>query len=234
MAADLTNLPVVYVDRNDNSAKLAAYYVDEISHSLNAAVPSAFSIGELLIAAKRDLPHGDFLKMVNRELPFGPRTAQNLMRIASDRRLRSIASLLPPKWTILHQLSCLSDEEFAAKFEAGIIRPTMRRSDAARPKAAAGRDVRKRQPLLQLARADGPRRSRGIPPVGETARKVVLTPGDVRHGGKPTFKTSRQVQREIRLSEPGRVVPLWALRLTDRRGRPRAQLCFAAPQPPKR
>ena len=76
MIAEVTNLPVVYIDRNDNAAKLTEYYVFEIAHSLNAAVPSAFSTGELLIAAKRDLAHGDFVKMVKRALPFGPRTAQ--------------------------------------------------------------------------------------------------------------------------------------------------------------
>jgi hypothetical protein len=48
---------------------------------------SVIDTGRLLVEAKAPLPHGEFLAMVERDLPFGPRTAQMLMTVASDDKL---------------------------------------------------------------------------------------------------------------------------------------------------
>jgi hypothetical protein len=60
-----------------------------------------FRIGYDLIEAKvgeNRLPHGQFIAMVENDLPFGRRTAQRLMAIARDVRLskREMFRVLPP------------------------------------------------------------------------------------------------------------------------------------------
>ena len=38
-------------------------------------------VGSLLIESKESLDHGDFLKLIEKELPFSPRTSQMLSEI---------------------------------------------------------------------------------------------------------------------------------------------------------
>jgi hypothetical protein len=63
------------------------------------------------------LPRGEFLAMVASELPFGDRTARRLMAIARDPRIsnRTHASLLPPSWMTLFELTKLDDAQFQAR-----------------------------------------------------------------------------------------------------------------------
>jgi hypothetical protein len=78
-----------------------------------AATLSGFvETGRLLIAAKKDLDHGEFLAMVEKDLPFGPRMAQKLMRVASDPRIRIGDSQLPRSVTLLYEISRLDDLSF--------------------------------------------------------------------------------------------------------------------------
>jgi Protein of unknown function (DUF3102) len=99
-------------------------------------VAAIFKVGELLSEAKTALPHGGFQSMVRSDLAFTPRTAQMLMKIASDARLRrrSIVSLLPRHWATLHEITRLSDVALDAKVKDGTIRPTMRRKELVVPK----------------------------------------------------------------------------------------------------
>lgn len=69
-----------------------------------------FEIGRLLCKAKRDLPHGEFINMIERELPFGRRYANMLMCVANDRRLGEHASHLPASGATLYELTKLDDE----------------------------------------------------------------------------------------------------------------------------
>ena len=46
-----------------------------------------------------------------------------LMSVASDRRLLKHASILPPSWMTLHELSRLTDEQFDGLLADGVIRP---------------------------------------------------------------------------------------------------------------
>jgi len=65
--------------------------------------------GRLLLAAKDELPHGEFLAMVESDLPFGASTAQMLMKIARDPRLTNTdhGQHLPPSWRTLYELTKL-------------------------------------------------------------------------------------------------------------------------------
>ena len=63
--------------------------------------------GPCLNVAKTELAHGEFLAMIERELPFGPSTAQRLMMIAEDARLTNAAhaQFLPSSWMTLYELT---------------------------------------------------------------------------------------------------------------------------------
>jgi hypothetical protein len=103
----------------------------KITKAWHKSIASIFECGDLLTEAKAKLKHGEFQKMIEHSLPFKPRTAEMLMRIAADKRLTNPkhASLLPPSWYVLYRLSTLSDEDFEAAIVDGTINPEMRRDD---------------------------------------------------------------------------------------------------------
>jgi hypothetical protein len=107
-------------------------WADRITTAWRKTIEAIFAVGDLLLEAKVDLPHGSFEKMCRFSLPFGERTAQYLMLIAQDKRLRNPkhASLLPHHWTTLNALHDLTDVEFDAAIERGKINPEMTRADA--------------------------------------------------------------------------------------------------------
>jgi hypothetical protein len=75
------------------------------------SVTGILETAQLLIEAKAALPHGAFTKMIDEELPFGPDTAQKLMKIGKHKRLTNTAMLrvLPPSYAVLHELTKLDD-----------------------------------------------------------------------------------------------------------------------------
>ena len=99
-----------------------ARWARQISAAWRASIEAIFECGRLLIAAKDALDHGEFTKMVERDLPFGKRTAQRLMAIARDTRLTNPthASLLPQSWMTLYELTRLSDDYFATAIADGL------------------------------------------------------------------------------------------------------------------
>lgn len=102
----------------------------QISACWRKSFDSIIEVGQLLSIAKNKLPHGDFGAMIQADLPFGARTAQMLMKIAADPRITNArhASLLPPNYSDLYDLTKLSDEQFEARVEDGTIRPDMGRN----------------------------------------------------------------------------------------------------------
>lgn len=70
-----------------------------IREAWQKSVSGIIETGSLIIKAKAALPHGGFEKMVAERLPFSTQTAQRLMRIAGDARLKAAhVRLLPPSW----------------------------------------------------------------------------------------------------------------------------------------
>ncbi len=94
-----------------------------------ASVEAILEVGRLLADAKKALPHGEFGKMIEGGLPFTSRTAQRLMAIAADPKISNAAhvSHLPPAWGTLYELTKLTEEQFAAAIDEGLIRPDMER-----------------------------------------------------------------------------------------------------------
>jgi hypothetical protein len=95
------------------------------------AVKGIIEMGQHLLAAKKKLPHGAFLHMVENELPCDERMAQRLMTVGRDRRLRnpSYVTHLPARLMTLHDLSKLTDEQFEHAIVTGAIKPDMQRRD---------------------------------------------------------------------------------------------------------
>jgi hypothetical protein len=106
-------------------------WAKRIGAAWQKSLDGIFEAGRLLIDAKADLTHGGFTPMIESDLPFGERTAQMLMKIASDPRIADPkhASLLPPHWATLHALTLLPDAEFKRAIEQKIINPEMARKD---------------------------------------------------------------------------------------------------------
>lgn len=122
-------------------------WTSKILRAWASTIEGFFEVGRLLSKAKSDLGHGEFLAMVERDLPFGPRMAQMLMAVAADPRLNANpGSLLPPSITTLYLLSRLDDLSFKRALARGDIHPEMDRR-------AAGSLLHKTQRLLSHRRA---------------------------------------------------------------------------------
>lgn len=102
-----------------------------IQTSWRSGVESIIETGRRLIEAKRVLPHGEFGKMIEGDLPFSRKTSFKLMAIATDKRLTndSHVSHLPPSWGTLYELTMLSDDDFDERIANGSIHPDMTRSE---------------------------------------------------------------------------------------------------------
>jgi hypothetical protein len=108
-----------------------AYFAAQITAEWRKSLQAILGGGRKLIVAKDKLDHGEFAKMAEHDLPFGLRTAQRLMAIARDKRLTKAthASLLPSCWTALYALTSLSDSDFDAAIDDGLITPDISRDD---------------------------------------------------------------------------------------------------------
>jgi hypothetical protein len=93
----------------------------QIIDAWRQSIEGIFRTGDLLIDAKAELVHGEFIKMVRLQLPFRERTAQRLMKISADQRLRKASGQthLPPEIPILYGLTRLCDAAFDQAIAAG-------------------------------------------------------------------------------------------------------------------
>jgi Protein of unknown function (DUF3102) len=73
--------------------KTRAQWANEIIAAHKASIEGIFKMGRTLIAARRALNHGEFEKMIQRDLLFDASTAQRLMKIARHQRLRNAAGV---------------------------------------------------------------------------------------------------------------------------------------------
>ena len=110
----------------------ATKYAQRITACQRKSVDSIIECGQLLIAAKDELKHGEFLKMIENNLPFKRSTAQALMKIAADRRItkNQHAGCLPAHWSTLAKLTQLPDAAFEARIADGTIHPDLERRPA--------------------------------------------------------------------------------------------------------
>ncbi len=103
----------------------------EIRTAWQKTVEGIFEVGRLLIEAKEEISHGLFEEMIREDLPFSPRAARMLMSIPKNDNLvnRKHASVLPPSWDTLYELSKQDDGTFSLMLDKGVIHPEMKRGD---------------------------------------------------------------------------------------------------------
>lgn len=99
-------------------------YVREINAAWQMGVQSVLETGRLLIEAKKRLPHGEYEAMIERDLPFGARTARRLVNVAESPVLsnRTHASDLPASWMTLYELTKVPETKLIAKIGTANVR----------------------------------------------------------------------------------------------------------------
>jgi hypothetical protein len=160
-----------------------------ISAAWQQSVTSIIETGRLLTEAKAALDHGEWLPMMESDLPFQRNTAQRLMKIAADSRLanRAHVPLLPPSWGTLYELTKLDDDTFDQKLRDGSINPEMQRKDVAR---ATGK---------QVSASDGTGKARSKP---SRRQKANLAPTlDPRAWSMSTFQEREAFVKTVGRSE---------------------------------
>jgi Protein of unknown function (DUF3102) len=111
--------------------KTRAQWAAEIRAAHKQSIDGILKMGRTLIAAKKALEHGAFEKMIGSDLPFDASTAQRLMKIARDPRIRKAArvQVLPMAWGTLYELTKLPDATFEQAISSGRIHPEMTRKN---------------------------------------------------------------------------------------------------------
>jgi hypothetical protein len=116
----------------NGKARSRQFFAKHITSCWKKRVRYLVWTGHWLIEAKEELPHGEFTRMVNFELPFDPRTGQKLMCIARNGFLSKPTheSLLPAHLETLYLLSQLTEAVLAEMLADGVIKHDMERKDA--------------------------------------------------------------------------------------------------------
>jgi hypothetical protein len=105
-------------------------YIKNISNLWEDAQKTFLEIGNQLMLAKRNLPHGDFEDMVRVRLPFSTTVAYQLRVVAEAIEQRIVSKdELPPSYSIIYKVVKLSDTERAVARQRNIIRPTVKRRE---------------------------------------------------------------------------------------------------------
>ncbi len=107
-------------------------YVKDITVAWRNALDGILEAGRLLKEAHQRLDDKAWNRMINNDLPFTRCTAEKLIKIANDKRLtsRKHQKYLPPRWTTLHELTYLTDDEFQGAIKVGTIHPDLERKEA--------------------------------------------------------------------------------------------------------
>jgi hypothetical protein len=116
----------------------AEIWAERILAEYRKSVEAIIAVGRLLIEAKLDCEHGEYLRIfsdspnpVPKCLPFGQRSGQYLSAIARSGLITNTkhASHLPTSWMTLYELSRLPESDFIEAIECGRITPEITRND---------------------------------------------------------------------------------------------------------
>lgn len=127
--------------------KSRAEWAAEITAAWRSSAEGILNCGQLLIASKGKLPHGEFTAMIEKDLPFGASAVQKLMKIGRNELLSKAEHilLLPPSWGTLYEIAKLDGSEVAALIDEGRIHPEMKRSDITQYLKRGRREARERR-----------------------------------------------------------------------------------------
>lgn len=112
----------------DESPNLRAQFAERITAAWHKSREKILALGNALIEAKQKLPHGEFTAMLESDLPFGPRTARRMMRIATSERLPNRTPVAVSHDDVFNYatqdvIESLTDAEYEAGIQRGVIRP---------------------------------------------------------------------------------------------------------------
>jgi N6-adenosine-specific RNA methylase IME4 len=124
-----------------------AEWATRINEAWQRSLAGVLDAGRALIEAKAALDHGEFMAMIDNELPFGVNMVGRLMKIARNPELVNSdhSQILPTSWQTLYELTKLDDATLAAALADGRIRPDMERSEAQLLRTAERRTERLRR-----------------------------------------------------------------------------------------
>jgi len=114
---------------------LTEEWIAQINRACGCSAGWAIQTGDILLNAKKQLPHGQWLAMwESHRLKFGLRTGEMLMCVARQPAFRNAKnfSSLPAAWSILYALSQLSQEVVQQGIADGIIHPEIKLAEARR------------------------------------------------------------------------------------------------------
>jgi hypothetical protein len=107
-------------------------YAEVIGTLFREAEERFVQIGTFLEEAKAKLQHGEFQELISSRLPFGPRAVQMMMAAAKAIKSGMIPlDIVPPSYSVVYQITTLTDTERQQAVEEGVIRSNMRRQDIA-------------------------------------------------------------------------------------------------------
>ena len=118
----------------NSEPKSPSDYVEAIEQLWGKAQSAFLDIGRLLLRAKEELPHGDYMAAVEQRLPFASRTAYQLREAARwalemDRRKTITIDRLPGSYSTIYLLSTLDQPTLEAADAEGLVRPELRRAE---------------------------------------------------------------------------------------------------------
>jgi hypothetical protein len=136
----------------NNKPKTVAQWRNYISEPWQKAVESIIETGQRLIEAKEEVEYGEWGKIFENNKPFSLRTAEFLMGIAKNPVLTNPlhATLLPPSWFTLYQLSLIPAEDLQKLIDAGKVHSELTRAEAENLRADEQKQEGERQFLLSL------------------------------------------------------------------------------------
>ena len=113
---------VLKAETPEARSRFYARQAEIINADWRKSIEGIIQTGSDLIAAKGELPDGEFTKMIETGLPFSRQTAQQLMAITSHPAIANAppGQHLPPSWTVLALLASLSAEDFKDAQEHGL------------------------------------------------------------------------------------------------------------------
>ncbi|MBP2302727.1 DUF3102 domain-containing protein [Azospirillum picis] len=125
-------VPAPRLTRRPEPGKLRtrANFADAILRLWTEAEENFLAIGRYLNHAKTVLDHGDFMGMVERDLPFRYSTANRLMKVAAAIDAGELpADRLPPSYATVYEMVLLNPDEREQAQAQGLISPATRRQD---------------------------------------------------------------------------------------------------------
>ncbi len=103
-------------------------FAEQIQVSWQKRTSSIFAVAEACHEANKQLLGKEKKKLLD-ELPFSKATFVKLGQIGGDPRLRGIADHLPASFSIIYEITLLSDEELEQAVESEKIHPKVRRNE---------------------------------------------------------------------------------------------------------